>query len=281
MEPKLDLTTIRDEVFRKIGRNLLNFQKIEHMLKYLITNGRMSGYMSELVENQERRSVSIHKHTMGQLVGQFMDNTYQGLEESDQTPVEVKEPYISFSFMIETNSDFYESKRQALKALVDGRNDLIHHRSPRFTLDSIESCLEVEQYLDQQREKLIPEYEHLQSTIKKFDECRKTVADFLNSDEGEKQFNLSCLQQSQLSACLFDYAKENTRSDGWVILSSAANFIRQYSPKELTDLEKMHGHKKLKNFMLATELFDISEEQTDKGGIRVLYRVKPNSVFLG
>ena len=275
MEPKLDLTTIRDEVFRKIGRNLLNFQKIEHMLKYLITNGRMSGYMSELVENQERRSVSIHKHTMGQLVGQFMDNTYQGLEESDQTPVEVKEPYISFSFMIETNSDFYESKRQALKALVDDRNDLIHHRSPRFTLDSIESCLEVEQYLDQQREKLIPEYEHLQSVIERFEESRKLTADFLNSDEGKKQFNLSFLQQSQLSAYLFDFYKENSRSDGWVMLSSAASFIRQHVPKELTDLEKRHGHKKLKSFMLATEIFDISEELTDKGGTRVLYRIKP------
>jgi len=52
MESEQDLIKIRDEVFRKIGRNLLNFQKIEQMLKYLIANGRMSGYMSDIVEKR-------------------------------------------------------------------------------------------------------------------------------------------------------------------------------------------------------------------------------------
>lgn len=61
MESELDLIKMRDEVFRKIGRNLLNFQKIELILKHLITNGRMSGYISELKANQERRAAEVHK----------------------------------------------------------------------------------------------------------------------------------------------------------------------------------------------------------------------------
>ena len=31
MESELDIIKMRDEVLRKIGRNLLNFQKIEHL----------------------------------------------------------------------------------------------------------------------------------------------------------------------------------------------------------------------------------------------------------
>lgn len=278
MESEQDLIKIRDEVFRKIGRNLLNFQKIEQMLKYLIANGRMSGYMSDIVEKQEQRAAAIHKKTMGQLVGQFMDNTYQGIEESNQTLVDVKEPHFSFSFMIETNSDFYDSKRQALKTLVEDRNELIHHLLPRYTLDSIESSLEIEQYLDRQREKLIPEYEHLNEIIERLDTSRKLMADFLNSDEGKSQFKRSYLQQSLLSACLLDFAEENARSDGWVLLSSAASFINQNEPNELSNLEKRHGHKRLKSFMLATEFFDVCEEPTDNGGVRVLYRIKPDLI---
>jgi hypothetical protein len=277
MESELKLIKARDEVFRKIGRNLLNFQKIEQMLKYLIANGRMSGNMSEIIENQEQRSASINKHTMGQLVGQFMDNTYQGLEESNHTLVE-NEPHISFSFMIRTSSDFYESKSQALKTLVDGRNELIHHLLSHYTLNSIESYLELEQHLDEQRERIVSEYEYLKSVIEKFEEVRILTADCLNSDEFKEKFSLLLLQNSQLTACLHNFAQENARSDGWALLSSAANFIRQHLPQELTDLEKNHGHKKLKSFMLATEFFDFCEEPTVKDGIRILYRIKPGLI---
>jgi len=60
-----------------------------------------------------------------------------------------------------------------------------------------------------------------------------------------------------------------------VRLSNAAHFIRQQIPEEVADLEKRYGHKKLKGIILATEYFDISEELSDKGGVRILYRIKP------
>jgi len=279
MDSELELIKMRDEVFRKIGRNLLNFQKIELMLKHLITNGRMSGYMSEFKENQERRAAAVHKQTMGNLVGQFIENTFSELDDSPQSTTEHKAPYISFSFAVNADADFYESKRQALKSLVDDRNDLIHHLLPRFNPDSIDSCVEIEQYLDQQRERLIPEYDHLKSLIESLEEAKKIQADFLNSEEGIKQFELSFLQQSPIIALLLNISTQQSRSDGWTLLHVAGPHIRRILPGEMEQLKNKWGYKTLKELMLASEFFEIIEEPTEKGGIRVLYRPKPELAY--
>ncbi len=75
-------------------------------------------------------------------------------------------------------ADFYEHKKQALKLLTDDRNDLIHHLLQRFNTDSIESCMEIEQYLDQQRERLIPEYDFLKSLIENLKMPKKSMQIF-------------------------------------------------------------------------------------------------------
>jgi len=46
----MELEKAKNEVLRKIGRNMLLFQKLEQMLKYLITNGKVAGYASEIKE---------------------------------------------------------------------------------------------------------------------------------------------------------------------------------------------------------------------------------------
>jgi hypothetical protein len=280
MDAEQNLIKARDEVFRKIGRNLLNFQKIELMLKHLITNGRLSGHMSELNDILERQASAVHKQTMGSLVGKFVDNTFLGIEESSQTSPEPKEPYFSFSFNVNADSNFYESKKQALKSLVDDRNDLIHHLLPRFNSESIDSCLETERYLDEQREKLIPEYDYLKSLIDDLNESRRLSADYLSSDEGIKQIELSFLQQSPLISLLLNISIQKPRLDGWTLLSVAGPEIRRILPEEMDQIKNRYGYKTLKEIILASEFFDILEEPTKKGGVRVLFLSKPELAYV-
>ena len=63
-----------DEVFRRIGRNLLLFQHIEHLLKQLMTNARLEGTVHSMQANLDERRARIHKQTLGQLAGQFVDD---------------------------------------------------------------------------------------------------------------------------------------------------------------------------------------------------------------
>ena len=53
---EMELEKAKNEVLRKIGRNMLLFQQVEYMLKFLITNGTVSGYISEVRENQKQQA---------------------------------------------------------------------------------------------------------------------------------------------------------------------------------------------------------------------------------
>lgn len=276
MESEVELEKAKNEVLRKIGRNMILFQQMERMLKYLITNGNGSGYISEIKANKEQRAETIHRQTMGQLVGQYLDDTHLGRDESTEKPEILKEAYLSFNFRLKCDAVYYENKKQDLDSIVADRNELIHHLLPGFNPNSIESCLETDRYLEQQREKLIPEFDMLRNMTKILQEGWKEIGEFLASDEGKKHFNMLLLRQSRLVMLLIEKATKIARGDGWAVLDAAAHQIRQQANDEITALNERYGHKTLKGLMLATDIFDINEECTDKGGIRVLYRLKPD-----
>lgn len=274
----MELEKAKNEVLRKIGRNMLLFQQLEQMLKYLIANGKVAGCASEIKANQEKRAAVINKQTMGVLVGDFLENTISNGEEIPEVPLELKEPFISFGFSVEIDDNVFERKKQALAAIVADRNELIHNFLPRFDPNSIESCLETENHLDQQREKLLPEINGLMSLINSLQKGRKELFAFLNSDEGKKRF-FSPMRGGRIIYYLGEIAAQVARPDGWTPLSTAGQIIWKQAPEEITDVYQKYGHKTLKGLILATELFELKEEPTKKGGIQVLYRFKPGWKF--
>ena len=253
---------------------MLLFQQMEGMLKYLVAHGRFSGSASELKAKHEKHIATVHKQTMGQLVGQFLENTYSNCEESTEEQIEPKEAFFSFSFSVETDAANYEIQKQAMASIVADRNELIHHLLPRFDPTSIESCMKTDQYLDQQRENLLPQWYTLKSIADTLREGRKIQGKFLGSDEGKKWFELSWLRQSRLVKLLGEISVQMARPDGWTLLNVAGELIQKHAPEEKACLREKYGHKTLKGLIIATELFDVLEEPTDKGGIRLLYRLK-------
>jgi len=88
MEINVELEKLKNEVLRKIGRNVMLFQQMEHLLKFLVANGTSSAYASELKTNHEQRTATIYKKTMGKVVGEFLENTFSPSEETTNEPKE-------------------------------------------------------------------------------------------------------------------------------------------------------------------------------------------------
>ena len=264
--------TAKDEVHRKIGRNMLMFQHMEQMLKYLIAHGHIHGDIDTLETNMKRRKDSVIKKTMGQLVGDFMENAHGEMIETE-APDENK-AHLSFQFKVDCNEVYFDKRKKDLAAIVAERNDLIHHLLPRFSLASIESCQEIELYLDNQHEKLTKEIEHIKSTLKSFDKLRKQVVEYLKSDTWLEEMKLSELRQTRLVLWLGQIAEKAARKDGWTYLNTAGQVLQTQQPEEFARFKKQYGYKSLKEIILAPKLFDFMEEETEKGGIRVLYRLK-------
>lgn len=274
------LDKVKNEVIRKIGRNVVLYQDIERMLKLLTIVGNHSGYLSELPTLLQKKAARIKKQTMGEVAGQFLGNTYSGIKENKETAEEgLKEIRLSFQFNMECDKDLFEAKKQTLSSIVADRNELIHHFLSKFNLQTIESCLEAEEYLDQQRDKILPQHEELRSFVATFREVLKEYEEFINSEEGEKFIDHMCRRQSLVISLLEDISKQMARADGWALVSLAGQLIKQHAPEELVTSNKKHGSNTLKKSILATGLFDLKEESTEKGGIRLLYKLKPEFDF--
>lgn len=263
-----------NDVLRKVGRNVVLFQQLEQLLKFMVSNGNLSGFANELSTLKKQQADKVSKQTMGTLVGQYIENSSPEFDNSSNEPEELDEAYLSFSFRIECDGDYYESKKEALAQLVSERNDLIHHLLPRFDTNSVDSCETLGKELDAQDEKIRLEIKNLKAMAEALNDGRKEMAHFLQSEEGRKEFKLSFLRQSRLVLMLGDIATQMTREDGWALISTAGRLVKEHAPEELEQMKKVHGYSSLKKLIQASEIFDIYEEVTQKGGTRILYRLK-------
>jgi len=252
---------------------MMLFQQLEHLLKFVITNGNLSGYASELENIKAKKSETVSKQTMGQLVGQFLERINPDYEAYSDELEELKDFHFSFSFRIETDSANYAAKKAALADVVNQRNELIHHLLPKFDTTSQKSCEELSIQLDAQSEFVRREIKNVNATAEALIRVRKELEIYLSSDAGMGQLDLSYLLQTELAIFLIDIADQLGKESGWVSLSLAGQLVRKHVPYELERLRECYGHKTLKGFMLATNLFEFNEEKTSKGGVRVLFRL--------
>jgi hypothetical protein len=178
-------TTV-DEVHRKIGRNMLLFQKLEGLLKYTLSGSKISGYLSQLEQKKAKHEASIHKQTLGALVGKYVEEILgPETDDSDKHPDEVTQPYLSFKFRLDHNEAFYEEIKTWLAQLVNDRNELVHHLIPQLDITSIASCEEIGQKLDIQADTIRNAVKHMQTIAKSMVKMKKHAADFLQSPKGK------------------------------------------------------------------------------------------------
>jgi len=259
----VELEKAKNEVQRKIGRNLLLFQQFEHLIKWFLANNKFEGYTSELISVKERQTEAVKKKMLGELISQYTKDVQPSSDSKIKERSEIlEESYCKFSYWTSADPDYFESKEEALRSLASERNELVHHLLPRINPISIESWRETERYLDYQREKILPELNELQRKINAMEKALKECLVILTH------------QESYFISILCDIAAKASRNDGWTSLDTAGRFIRQQAPEEITNLKKKYGRKSLKDLILTTELFDISEEATEKGGVRAFYRLK-------
>lgn len=261
----------------KIGRNVLLFQQLEQLLKYIVANSQLSGYASELQEIKAKTENIISKKTMGGLVTDYIDVIGPEVLDAVNSSENIKEPHFSFRFRIDMDASNATAELESLAKLVSERNELIHHFLPSFSFASTSSSgyMEVEKHLDLQAEKIREKIQDLKSTVAALEDGKNAAIDIMTSEQFRKEFELEWLRNSSLVLLLADIALREARTDGWTLLSVAGQLAKLHAPEEVQMLQERYGHNSLKSLIIATEIFDIREEITPKG-VRLLYRLKPD-----
>lgn len=264
------LKPLRDEAFRKLGRNLTLFQQLEQALKRLIAQCELEGSTpEELREFAQSRREGVARKTFGTLVGRYVDEVLSSETEDDFHPTAD-----DARFRIRAGFRFSgdEERVSRLSALVDERNHLVHHLLEHYDLRSEEGVRKLDEYLEPQANRIREEIAVLASIIEAVNLGRSQMAEFFASEQGQAHFELMWLRASRIVVMMAQIAFEIAREDGWSVLPLAAWRLHERAPEELQNMDARYGHKNLVELLRASGLFDLRDEPTAKGGTRQLYR---------
>ena len=273
MDYDAELKLIKDDVFREIGKNVMAFQVVEHLLKALVSIGRIEGVASELAAVRDLRMAQTAKLTMGGLASRFADEILSAPIDDLNEVHASNEVHISFSFAFESDEAFCEQQKLALKTLVEQRNELIHHFVPKWDWKSVESMREALLRLELLRKQTEAQRDFLNDVLRIYNETVKEHSAFLNSDEFARHFELHWLQQSRIVRSLYEFAIQPTRAGKFVRVASAGAFLHTHAKDDLLNMKKRYGFAGLLALIVGAELFDVIEEPT-ASGVRHLYRLK-------
>ncbi|MBE9063349.1 hypothetical protein [cf. Phormidesmis sp. LEGE 11477] len=157
-----DIEAIRAEALRKLGRNIVNFSKIERGFKLLLSVSQISGTTTTLRENMIANQRRFHKQTLGQLVGSFNRDVLCSHRET-KPPENLSELWLGLSFTV--NASDPEQWKQTLAALVAERNHLIHHQLGDLDTTSVEDYRQLTDLLDEQNPRLLHRLDELRSML--------------------------------------------------------------------------------------------------------------------
>lgn len=170
---------LRNEALRKIGRNIVNLQKMERALKLLIVLSDLNGNMSELKGVYQKRLKDVDRHTMGLLVDKLIDILYSAADADADAPDDLKEAWVAFKFRIEGGAAQKKATKKALALVVKERNRLVHKMLGEFDSASVESCRALIDLLDQQQERIDPHFERVMGWLRSLHEGQMIILEAL------------------------------------------------------------------------------------------------------
>lgn len=157
---------LRNDALRKIGRNMVNLQKMERALKILVVRSDLKGYISELKGIYQKRLADIERLSMGRLADNLIDILYSAADSDADAPDDLKEAWVAFGFRIEGGKDRKKAVKKALSLVVKERNRLVHQMLGEFDSVSAESCRALIDLLDQQQERIDPHFERIMGWLR-------------------------------------------------------------------------------------------------------------------
>jgi hypothetical protein len=159
-----DLEALRNEALRKVGRNVVNFQKVEACLKFLIGVSHAQTTKDGLSATHVKRMAIIQKLPMGYLTDEFFRRIYG---PASAVP-DFSQITFSTTFRVDADAATVKKRKKALSALVAERNKLIHIDLSGFDHNSISSCRKLIALLDEQNVRVLGQLEQLATLITDF-----------------------------------------------------------------------------------------------------------------
>jgi len=183
MNESVDIEAVRAEALRKLGRNIVNFSKIEAAFKYLLSVSQLEGTGKTISDQLGRNQTRLRKQTLGKLVQEFNKNILGDASQSEPKP-DFSGTGISLSFKVTyDNPNFLKIQKRTLASIVAERNNLIHQKLAFLDTSSVEDCHNLITLLDEHNPRLLAQLEELRWMIETLRESLKAFEDLSKSPD--------------------------------------------------------------------------------------------------
>ena len=176
-------------VQRKLGRCLIRLQQYERLLKALVAEHDVSGPPRHLIEIRDARMEALSKKTLGHVMGELTANllTPDSIASDEgggnDHSADINAIVFRSKFSIELSAERHEETVTALRALVDLRNELVHHFLEKHDIWSESGCISAHAYLDACYEQVDERYMELHAWAKDSVEAPEYMANFMQTPE--------------------------------------------------------------------------------------------------
>jgi hypothetical protein len=266
----------RDEMWRRVGRNLLQFQKIEGARKQLLLAALVQTPVGQGPRVDARASVVL-RMSMGEALKAVLAEVVT--PQPTDTPRAVNSAASIVTRFILTPADAadLDALRTRWLAAVQERNQLVHHQLDRLTSTSATDFSLVLDELDAQHAQAVVVLEEVCAILTQLVAHRQALAAQLSAPEGQSAL-LAQLAEARAVEILWRTAESHTRKDGWTLLQTAQQGLSGLRKDEVELLIQRDGVRWLDALLAAPDgLFDCADEPWPNHpgqARRRLYRIK-------
>jgi hypothetical protein len=259
------LYTIRREIHRKLGQNILLIQQYERLIKVLITDSEISGSIDEWADIKARRIEKNAKKTLGQTTGEFIDDylipSPKQLED-DCLPESPDKFHMSMRFSVFLGENRHEEIKGKMSEVVLLRSRLIHHFFDDHDIKTEKGCLLADAHLEGCHKKIDNLYREFHEIAKARIEGAKLMAAFFQSPELMDFLWHGIIPgggwPSSTIVTQLKKAETALAKDGWTLLQDAIEYIRRNAPEHTP---KRYGCSSWRQVLHESKQFEIRKEQ--------------------
>jgi hypothetical protein len=254
---------LRAEIERRVGRNVLLYQAIEHAITALLTSAVVESTDDGLdAAALTSRSEWAHKLTLGTVVGEAFKQVLTANPAELETPSE-DELRVRSRFSIELPDDHLESLQRRIALVVEERNDLAHHflqrwRDRRSDEDSRAALAE----LDDRHQRAEALHTEIVGLLRSSLAARQEAAEYLASARGQLEMDFLLLEMGLVQRLV-----ERAASGKWTSLGRAGSWLSSTVPVEAGIYRRCYGNEWLQHLLAAHEsVFEWRQAPTPSAG---------------
>ncbi|AUD79344.1 hypothetical protein CW740_08835 [Kangiella profundi] len=173
---------LHDEALRKIGRNVVNFQKIEALLKVLVLYSSVDFQTRDNEVTHSLNEKSIRNRSLGEAASKFLKNLFKN-RVAENEELDCSELHISIRFYLDMDAEDVAKEKVELERLVSERNQLIHKDLASIDFNCVNSCRKLILKLDEQNSRVLDKLNQLKDIWETFNQMQKELLTYFQSDE--------------------------------------------------------------------------------------------------